>query len=171
MLAASDPNFIVAWFAIGGLVLAAFWRLVVWVRESPVKPDPWDNAVGQQMQSPDTPEACRHCSTPQASGAWFCPHCGSAVGPYNNLMPYLHVFSEGEALRSGVSGRCRNRTLIGIGVFLVTLSINPLFTPIYLVLLLVNLKRTASPCENIQAPVDSWISFAAFAPWTRSRIE
>jgi hypothetical protein len=152
MFAASDPNFIIAGLAIGGLMLVALWRLVIWVRDAPLKPDPWDNAVEQQLQSPDTPEACPHCSTPQSPGAWFCPHCGSAVGPYNNLMPYVHVFSEGEVFRNGVNGRFRNRTLITIGFFLVTLAINPFFTPVYVLLLLSNLKRPADRRESPDAP-------------------
>ena len=78
MFAASDPNMIVAGFAIAGLAVGAFWRLIVWVRDAPVKPDPWDASVEQQLE--DAPEACPHCSTPQAPNAWFCPHCGRAVG-------------------------------------------------------------------------------------------
>jgi hypothetical protein len=33
---------IIAGFAVGGLVFAAFWRFIVWIRDAPVRPDPWD---------------------------------------------------------------------------------------------------------------------------------
>lgn len=147
MLAASDPNLIIAGLATGGLVLAALWRLVIWVGNAPVKPDPWDNAVEQKLQEPDTPEACPHCSTPQQPGAWFCPHCGRAVGPYNNLMPYVQVFSEGEVFRNGTSGQFRNRPLILIGYFLISLGMFSVFAPIFWISLLQNFKRSAGARE------------------------
>ena len=140
MFAASDPNMIVAGLAVGGLALAALWRLLVWVRDAPRTPDPWDAVVEQKLQEPETQEVCPHCSTPQPPAAWFCSHCGKAVGPYNNLMPFVQVFSEGEVLRNSASGRFRNRRLIAIGSFLMVLAINPIFAPIYLFLLLSNLK-------------------------------
>ena len=40
MIAASDPNMIIAGFAVGGLALAMFWRFIVWIREAPVRPNP-----------------------------------------------------------------------------------------------------------------------------------
>ncbi len=131
MLAVSDPNLTIAEIAVFGLMLAAFWRLIVWVREAPVTPDPWDAEVQQKLAEPETPESCPHCSTPQSPTAWFCPHCGRAVGPYNNLMPYVSCFSEGEVMRNGASGRFRNRKLIAFGFFLIILGINPLLLPIY----------------------------------------
>ena len=142
MFAASDPDMIVAQIAIGGLVLAGLWRLVVWVRDAPTTPDPWDAEFEQKLQEPETQEVCHHCSTPQPPGAWFCSHCGRAVGPYNNLMPYVQIFSEGEVFRNGVTCRFRNRRLIATGFFLMTLAINPLFAPIYLFVLLSHLKRS-----------------------------
>ena len=142
MFAYSDPNMIVGGLAVGGLMIAALWRLVVWVRDAPRTPDPWDAEVEQKLQEPETQEVCHHCSTPQPPAAWFCSHCGRAVGPYNNLMPYVQVFSEGEVLRNGVSGRFRNRPLVTIGYLLIALAINPFFAPIYLFLLFFNLKRS-----------------------------
>ncbi len=118
----NDPNLLIAGVAIAGLVLIAFWRVIVWVREAPLKPDPWDAEVEQQLQEPATPEACPHCSTPQSPGAWFCPHCGRAVGPYNNLMPYVLVFSEGEVLRNGTQDRLRKSPVILIGYLLISFN-------------------------------------------------
>ena len=143
MFAISDPNLLIAGFAVSGLVLAGLWRLIAWVRDAPVTPDPWDAEVEQKLSEPETPEVCPHCSTPQSPTAWFCPHCGRAVGPYNNLMPYVQVFSEGEVFRNGTSGRLGNRPLIAIGFFLIILGINPLLLPIYGWLLLSHRRRRA----------------------------
>jgi hypothetical protein len=117
-----DPNLLVGAFALGGLALAAAWRLLVWIRAAPVSPDPWDAVVNQKLSDPETPEICPHCSTPQSPAAWFCPNCGRAVGPYNNLMPYVQVFSEGEVLRNGTQDRLRKSPIILIGYFLMSLN-------------------------------------------------
>ncbi len=116
----SDPNLMVGGFGLGLLVLAALWQLIAWVREAPPTPDPWDAEVEQKLQDPETQQICHRCMTPQESGAWFCKHCGAAVGPYNNLMPFLNVFSEGEVFRNGISHRFRNRPFIAVGYFLIT---------------------------------------------------
>ena len=121
MLAASDPNLIIGDLATGALALAALWRLVAWIRDAPARPDPWDGEVENQLQT--APEICPHCSTPQPPTAWFCEHCGRAVGPYNNLMPFLYVFSEGEVLRNGTQDRLRKSPLIVIGYFLISFNI------------------------------------------------
>ena len=148
MLAASNPDLVVAQLAIGGLLLVGFWRLIGWVRNAPIRPDPWDAEIEQKLQQPETPETCHHCSTPQAPGAWFCNQCGASVGPYNNLMPYVQVFAEGEVYRNGMTARFRNRRLIALGFFLMTLAINPFFAPIYLCLLLPQLKRSRADNKN-----------------------
>jgi len=147
MIAASDPNMIIAGFAVGGLVLAVFWRFVVWIRDAPATPDPWDAEVEQQLSESEAVEVCPHCFTEQPPTAWFCAHCGSAVGPYNNLMPYVQIFSEGEVFRNGASGRFRNRPVILIGYFLVVLGTFPFLAPIYLLSLLLNSKRTSGEPE------------------------
>jgi len=119
MIAASDPNMLIAWLAIGGLMVVFLWRLLVWVRETPVTPDPWDAETDKKLSEPDTSQACHHCSIPLTATAWFCPHCGSAVGPYNNMMPYVHIFSEGEVYRNGMNQRFRNRPLVVTGYSLI----------------------------------------------------
>ena len=141
MIAASDPYQVIGEFGLAFLFLAGLWWLITWIRDAPVTPDPWDAEVAQKLSDPETPEICPHCSTPQPPTAWFCSHCGKAVGPYNNLMPFLNVFSEGELLRNGTSARFRNRPLVVIGYLLVTLGINPFFAPIYWFFLLSNLNK------------------------------
>ncbi|MGA9452434.1 MAG: zinc ribbon domain-containing protein [Verrucomicrobiia bacterium] len=150
MFGTSDPYQVIGGLAIGGLMLAGLWRLIVWVREAPTKPDPWDAEVEQHLSEPEAEEICPHCLTPQPSTAWFCKHCGKAVGPYNNLMPFVNVFSQGEVLRNGTSGRFRNRPLVLIGYILITLGINPFFAPIYWFFLLTNLKRPPSVPESTE---------------------
>jgi hypothetical protein len=152
MLAASDPNLIIGGLGAGGLLLAALWRMIVWVRDAPARPDPWDAEVEKQLSEPDAVEVCPHCLTEQSPTAWFCQKCGRAVGPYNNLMPYVQIFSEGEVFRNGVAGRFRNRPLVLAGFVLIALSANLLFAPILLFFLLANWKRSGREPETVEEP-------------------
>jgi hypothetical protein len=142
--------------AMGGCILIAFGflrLLAKWIQDASVGPDPWEQEVGQATDSPDVPEVCHRCSAPQAWGAWFCPHCGSAVGPYNNLMPYVNVFSQGEVLRNGATDRFRMRPLILIGYLLVSLEGYLIFAPVYWFFLLRNLRcRRDAPPQSAEAP-------------------
>jgi hypothetical protein len=147
MIDPGDPNTVVALLGIMGLLCAGFWRFVVWVREAPSTPDPWDAEVERTLQKPETVQVCHHCSTPQNPNAWFCEHCGSAVGPYNNLMPYVNVFSEGEVFRNGVTNRFARRPIILIGYFLISLGAYSIFAPIYWLFLLSNLRRPPNEQE------------------------
>jgi len=140
-MSASDPDILVGAWAIGGLLLVFLWRLFIWLRNLPVPPDPWDAETEKRLHEPDAVEICHRCFTPHTSQGWFCKHCGAAVGPYNNLMPYVMIFSEGEVLRAGASGKLKRSPLIVIGYLLIALSFNVFFVPIYLGLLLRNLKR------------------------------
>jgi hypothetical protein len=142
----SDPNQIVAGLGVGFLALAGLWRLIVWVREAPRKPDPWDAEIDHQMDAPEAVEICHRCFSPQPRSAWFCEHCGSAVGPYNNMMPYLNAFSEGEVLRNGATDRLRTNPLIITGYLLFSLSTYFVLAPIFWFFLFKNLKR---PGEGI----------------------
>ncbi len=150
MIAASDPNLLVAGFGAGFLALAGLWRLIVWVREAPIKPDPWDAGVEQKLSEPEAAEVCPHCLIQQPPTAWFCKHCGSAVGPYNNMMPYLNVFSQGEVLRNGAADRLRTNPLIIAGYLLFSLSAYVVFAPIFWFFLFKNLKlsREEKPGEQ-----------------------
>jgi len=152
MFGASDPYQVIAGLGLALLFLVGLWGLIVWVREAPVRPDPWDAEVERKLSEPETPEVCPHCSTPQLPTAWFCRHCGKAVGPYNNLMPFVQIFSEGEVLRNGMTGRFRNRPLVVIGYLLITLGINPFIAPIYWFFLLSNLKH---PRDGRESPEES----------------
>ena len=123
MAAVSDPNLIIGGLGLGFLALAVLWRFIAWIRDAPKTPDPWDAEVEQQLQDPNAQQICHRCMTSQEPDAWFCKHCGAAVGPYNNLMPFLNVFSEGEVLRNGITHRFRNRALVVTGYVLITLGL------------------------------------------------
>ena len=150
IIAASDPNKIVGGFGLTLLALTGIWRLIVWIREAPIKPDPWDAEVEQKLSGPEATEVCPHCFTQQPPTAWFCKRCGKAVGPYNNMMPFLNVFSEGEVFRNGTTGRFRNRPLIVVGYMLLSLVAYSFFAPIFWFFLLFNLKRTPNERESIE---------------------
>jgi ribosomal protein L40E len=141
MLAASDPNLLIGGFAVGGLAIVGLWRLIAWVRDAPVTPDPWDAEVDQKMSEPDAVEVCHRCFTEQPPGAWFCARCGSAVGPYNNLMPYVVVFSQGEVFRNGVDGRVRPKLLTILGYLFFSLFNYAFLAPIYWIFLFKRLLR------------------------------
>lgn len=134
---------LVAQVALCGLAAAFAWRIIGWVREAPAKPDPWDAETEQKLSAPETLAACHRCSTPLTPNAWFCPHCGCAVGQYNNLMPYVQIFSEGEVFRNGVNNRFRNRPLVAVGFVLITLAMSPVLAPFYWFLLFKNLRHAA----------------------------
>ena len=147
MIAASHSDLLIAKLAVGGIAAVFFWRMIVWVRDAPVTPDPWDAATEEKLSAPETEQSCHHCSTPQKSDAWFCPHCGSAVGPYNNLMPFVCVFSMGEVLRNGVASKTRSNPMIIAGYVIYSLGNYLTFAPLYWVLFFTNLR--ASQKEKI----------------------
>jgi len=136
---------------LGGAVLSVILLLVFgivrllagWIQSAPVTPDPWGQEAEVALAQAETLQVCHRCSAPQEPGAWFCPHCGSAVGPYNNWMPYVYVFSEGEVFRNGVMDRLRAGPLIVIGYILLSFDYL-ILAPIYLVLVLRNLARQRS---------------------------
>src|SRR6185369_6005425 len=141
MIGTGNPDFIVGELAIGGIILVFLWRMFVWLRESPRTPDPWDDVTEKRLNEPEAVEVCSRCFKPLTSDRWFCEHCGHAVGPYNNLMPFIYVFSEGEVLRAGVSDKLRPRPLIVVGYVLLSVSVYLFFAPIYWFFLFKNLTR------------------------------
>ncbi len=114
------------------LITFGFIRcLAHWVRAAPATPDPWAEEIEVLMQDPATPPTCLRCSITQSPGAWFCPHCGTAVGPYNNLMPYVNAFSIGEVFRSSILDRVRPGLMMWLGCVLLALHYW-IVTPFYL---------------------------------------
>ncbi len=104
-------------------------------------PDPWPAELDAAVRSPDAVPVCHRCMKPCDRAVWFCPECGAAIGPFNNSMPYLQLFSIGEALRSGVGPEAHFsafRTLAYLSIGLVQYT---LFAPLYFIRLYRNYKR------------------------------
>ena len=114
----------------------AFWT-------APVLPDPWPREVEDAVRSPEALPVCHRCLTPQDSPTWFCPECGTAVGPYNNIMPYLYIFSLGEVFRSGVEREARFTRLTVPGYILLALTEMPFLAPLYCLRLFLNWRKVA----------------------------
>ena len=123
---------------VGGWVLARLFR--GWFQQA-VKPDPWGPQVTADLASPEAQPLCTSCLQPHAGGDWFCRHCGAATGDFNNVSPYLYIFSVGEMLRSGTSGCFRPRGIALLGFVLVSLEQYTVFAPLYWVQLFLNLRR------------------------------
>jgi hypothetical protein len=124
-----------------GISVAAL-GIVRWLMHpSPTKPDPWDAEVEKSIHEPESVPLCHRCLTPHLEETWFCQRCGTAVGPYNNYMPFLYTFSEGEVFRAGVTDQIR-RTPVAIGgLLLFSLLRYHVFAPCYWYFLFRNLKR------------------------------
>ena len=107
MLTADKSELLIGVLAVAAMAILSLWRLLLWVKSAPVHPDPWDETTEVAVQQDDAVPVCHHCLSEVPPGQWFCEHCGCAVGPYNNWMPFIYVFSEGEVLRNGIFNRVR----------------------------------------------------------------
>lgn len=130
-------------------------RLLRWIKSAPAHPAPWDAATQRTVDESQAQEVCCHCSTPLSPGSWFCEHCGRAVGPYNNLMPRVNAFSEGEVYRCGAEEGVRHTPWLVIGYLLVSLNYL-ILAPLYWVLFFRNYSRPschgAPPGEDTSSP-------------------
>ncbi|HVM60485.1 MAG TPA: hypothetical protein VMV72_06410 [Verrucomicrobiae bacterium] len=129
------------------------WRLGVaaagWTRRLAVPPDPWGPELTAALRNPDCVPVCLRCFTPQEHDRWFCPECGAAVGPYNNCLPYIYIFSQGEVLRNGAYRHIRPSALIIVGYLLFSIGEYGVFAPVYWWRLFQNLRRcSAHPPAN-----------------------
>ena len=102
---------------------------------------PWPAELNDEVNQPESHAVCPHCFTPQQGTEWFCPECGAATGPYNNVMPYIHIFSVGEGARAGVGSKLKwspfNICLLIVFGFIEYM----LFAPVYWLRLYRNWKR------------------------------
>ena len=138
-----------------GLIIMSFWqewkyrslgeifadRIRAWW-QFPEYPLPWSTEIETAVLAPDAIPVCHRCITPCDLPAWFCPSCGAAFGPYNNILPFVRIYSIGEALRSGVGTEAHFtpfRMLAYISIGLVEYQI---FAPLYYFRLYRNYRRT-----------------------------
>jgi hypothetical protein len=129
------------------------YRLVQHIRRVVPRPDPWDADIEQAVNGDDAIPICHRCLTEHDVNAWFCPKCGAAVGEYNNLLPFVQVFSEGEVLRNSLFDRLRITPLTVAGFFVFTASLAVLtgigivLAPIYWALFIKNVQRNRIAAE------------------------
>jgi len=109
-------------------------------------------AVVKALHEPNAVEVCHRCFDPVNPGSWFCQKCGCAVGPYNNMMPFIQVFSEGEVLRNGLNDKMPRNALIIAGYLLYSSSMYFIFAPIYWIFFFKNLNRQKDSAEPTEAP-------------------
>ena len=134
---------------IGGVILVRAFK--IWFAK-PATPDPWGPEVTAAMDEPNATAVCPHCQCPHEVTSWFCSECGRSVGDYNNLNPYLYLFSLGEVLREGTSGRLRKSWLTVAGFIFLSLIEYVVFAPIYWFFLFRNLSRQNPDGPASQAP-------------------
>jgi hypothetical protein len=126
---------------VGGVTAAGYGAFRWLTSVTNLSPDPWGAEVEQIIQNPQASPLCHRCLTPQDCDGWFCPVCGTAVGQYNNYMPFVYVFSLGEVLRAGVTDHIKPSFLTICGYLLYSFIIYFIFAPIYWYFLFRNLKR------------------------------
>ena len=149
-----NPEHLIGVIGLAVLVVALVWRFFVWIAQMPKPPDPWDNEIEKAVHEPEAVEVCHRCFDPVSPGSWFCKRCGCSVGPYNNVMPFLNVFSQGEVLRNGTNDKLPQNALIVVGYLLVSLSMYFVFAPVYWVLLFRNLRRQKELVEQAKIHCD-----------------
>ena len=129
-------------------LLCVWWLGMIvhdWWCHLAVGPDPWDAIITEQLQDPASVPVCHHCFTPQEHDRWFCPECGRAVGPHNNLMPFISIFSVGEVARSAAYDHLRPTPLIIIGYTVFGVYEYVVFAPLFWFWFARNLRRWLAP--------------------------
>lgn len=106
-------------------------RIRAWWRSLDT-PNPWSDELDVAVRAPDAIPVCHRCATPCDLPVWFCPSCGAAVGPYNNVMPYIYIFSIGEALRSGVGPEAHFTPFRIVAYVSIGVAEYTVFAPLYL---------------------------------------
>jgi hypothetical protein len=128
-----------------GKILASWIR--AWWRSFD-KPNPWPDEIEAAVRAPDAIPVCHCCATPCELPVWFCPDCGAAIGPYNNVMPYIYLFSVGEALRSGVGPEAHFTPFRTVAYVVIGLAEYGVFAPLYFIRLYRNYRRLKGAPNN-----------------------
>ena len=140
-----------AWLVVVASGFLATVLIARWVGSIHPEPDPWDADMDLAVRQPDAVQVCHRCMTPQEPVSWFCPECGTAVGPYNNCLPYINIFSKGEVYTAGAWRNVPVTTVTVIGLLLASACDYLVFAPFYWYRLWRNLSRIRR--ETLNAPV------------------
>jgi hypothetical protein len=144
----NDREMLVALVATIALGLCGLYVSLRRFFAGPRSPDPWDETVTAQIESPDSDRLCHRCVTPHSDHEHYCPNCGAAVGDYNNLLPFEQLFSEGEVFRNGTTQRFKLTGPIMCGYLLASLAAYAIVAPIYWFFLLRSLVGRAPVAVN-----------------------
>jgi len=147
-----DPDHLIGGIGLAILMVGLLWRFFDWFRKPATSADPWGEEIEKAVHEPEAVEVCHRCLDPVPPNAWFCEHCGCSVGPYNNWMPYLSVFSQGEVLRNGVDDKLPRNALIVAGYLFFSILMYSFFAPIYWIFLFRNLKQPKDSIEQTAPP-------------------
>jgi hypothetical protein len=126
-------------------------QVSLWWRQLPA--DPWSEEDEKEINSPDARALCHRCflRLEYEESRWFCANCGTAIGPYNNILPYVRIFSIGEIFRSGVGKDAPFTVLTVIGYLLFAFTDATLIAPFYVFRLLKNIRRKKENAEKEEA--------------------
>ena len=125
-----------------GILAASLYGIVRRVAGTEPTPDPWDAEVEKATHEVQAVELCHRCLTPQEQPSWFCPACGASIGAYNNYMPFVYLFAQGEVLRVGVTDHIRPSALVVCGFVLYSIVSYLIFAPVYWYFLFRNLRKS-----------------------------
>jgi hypothetical protein len=140
-----------AWLVVVASVFLATVLIARWVGNIHPGPDSWDADIDLAVRQRDAVPVCHRCITPQLPGSWFCPECGTAVGPYNNCLPYINIFSIGEVFTAGAWRNVPVNKVTVVGFLLASACYYFVFVPFYWYRLWRNLSRIRR--ETLNAPV------------------
>jgi hypothetical protein len=145
------PEQTLGMLAILGLIAATIYGFCQWLLACPRAPEPWGPEVEQAVAGEDAVPLCPHCLAPQEHNGWFCPECGSTTGRYSNYLPFVYVFSLGDAVRAGVYQREPWTPLLVAGYVLIAFAWLSILAPIYCLLLFMNRARISNLEQQSQA--------------------
>ena len=115
--------------------------------------DPWSPEIAEAVRKDDAVMVCHHCLEPYEEPPDFCPKCGAAIGPYNNVKPFERIFSIGEVLRNGVRPDAKRSFLTVTGYVLMVPILYGLLAPVYLLRILWNFcRRNSSRVPETDTP-------------------
>jgi hypothetical protein len=145
------PEQTLGMLAILGLIAATICGFCQWLRACPRTPEPWGPEVEQAVEGEDAIPLCPHCLARQEHNGWFCPECGSTTGRYSNYLPFVYVFSLGDAVRAGVYQREPWTPLLVAGYVLIAFAWLSILAPIYCLLLFMNRAHISNLEQQSQA--------------------